>query len=153
MDVLGLIHTGFGFLAILLGALVVARRKGSRMHRITGRLYFLAMLGLNGTALLIYDLFGGFGPFHWLALASLATVVAGLVVAMRKRPAGAWLRIHAEVMSWSYVGLLAAAVSEVTTRVLLFPFGWTVALTSLLVFAIGGFAVRRAVPLAVARLR
>ena len=49
-------------------------------------------------------------------------------------------------MAWSYVGLLAAAVSEVTTRLLSFPFGWTVAVSSLAVFVVGGIAVETGVP-------
>jgi hypothetical protein len=104
------------------------------------------MVALNGTALLIYDLFGRFGPFHWLALASLATLLAGLVPAMRKRPRRSWLFYHAEYMSWSYVGLLAAAVSEVTTRWFHLPFGWTVVISSLVVFIGGGLVIRQRVP-------
>ena len=43
------------------------------------------MVGLNVTALSIYRLTGVFGPFHWAALFSLATIVAG-VVPVRRRP-------------------------------------------------------------------
>jgi uncharacterized membrane protein len=153
MDVLGLTHTVFGLASILFGGLVVARQKGTRGHRTSGRLYFFSMIALNGTALLIYDLFGHFGPFHWLALASLATILAGLVPVVRKRPPGGWLFYHAEFMSWSYVGLLAAAVSEITTRLLLFPFGWTVAVSSVLVFLVGGLIIRKGVPVGIARVR
>jgi hypothetical protein len=56
-------------------------------------------------------------------------------------------------MSWSYVGLLAAAVSEITTRLLLFPFGWTVAVSSVLVFLVGGLMVRKGVPKGIATVR
>lgn len=150
---LGTIHTLLAFTAILAGGLVVAWRKGTRFHKLVGRVYFVSMAGLNLSALLIYSLFGVFGPFHWLALASLLTIAAGLVPAVRKKPIGSWLFYHAEFMSWSYVGLLAAAVSEVTTRLLHFPFGWTVAITSLLVLVTGGIVLKRAVPGAVARVR
>ena len=51
------------------------------------------MLLLNATALLIYNLFGHFGPFHIAALVSLCTVVAGLWSALRHRPG--WVTRHA----------------------------------------------------------
>jgi uncharacterized membrane protein len=153
MDALGFSHTVFGLASIFFGGLVVAWQKGTRGHRTAGRLYFLSMVALNGTAFFIYGLFGHFGPFHWMALASLATILAGLVPVARKRPPGGWLIYHAEFMSWSYVGLLAAAVSEITTRLLLFPFGWTVAVSSLLVFLVGGLILRKSVPGSIARVR
>lgn len=149
MDILGLTHTTFGLGAIIFGAIVVFRPKGTPQHRLLGCLYFASMVALNGTALLIYDLFGGFGPFHWGALFSLATVMAGFVAAFRRRPRGAWIAVHAQFMSWSYVGLMAAAVSEVTSRLPGLPFGWTVATSSLVVFFVGCIIIRRAVPHAI----
>ncbi len=100
----------------------------------------------NGTALLIYDLFGAFGPFHWLALVSLTTVAVGMVFVIRRRPRGTWMRHHAEVMSWSYVGLMAAGAAEVMNRGLTVDFGQTVALTTLVV--VGGILIHRVVPTA-----
>jgi hypothetical protein len=40
-------------------------------------------------------------------------------------------------MSWSYVGLLAAAVAESSTRYLNFDFGWTVAIATTAVVLVG----------------
>ena len=74
------------------------------------------MVLMNVTALSIYDLFGGFGPFHWLALLSLVTTLTGFVPAWLRRP-DRWLDIHARCMSWSYPGLMAAFVSEIGARV------------------------------------
>lgn len=153
MSSLGSIHTFLAFAAILAGALVVLWKKGTSSHRLAGWVYFASMAGLNLTALFIYNLIGVFGPFHWLALASLVVIAAGLVPAIRKKPARTWLFYHAEFMSWSYVGLLAAAVSEITTRLLQFPFGWTVAVTSLLVLLTGGVILKKTVPVAISRVR
>jgi peptidoglycan/LPS O-acetylase OafA/YrhL len=99
------------------------------------------MLALNGSARLIYRLFGGFGPFHVAAVFSLGTVVAGVASAVRRRPE--WVRRHYAWMTWSYVGLCAAAVSEVGTRVPAFHFWWAVLLGTAAVFAIGGVMIRR----------
>src|SRR5688500_19000433 len=71
LDSFGLIHAGFGIIALVLGLVVVVLQKGTAWHRRAGLLYAAAMLLLNGTALAIYDLFGGFGPFHIVALVSL----------------------------------------------------------------------------------
>jgi uncharacterized membrane protein len=149
MDVLGLVHTGFGIAALASGGAVAARRKGTNGHRVLGRCYVASMVGLNVTALLIYDLFGSFGPFHWFALASLATVVAGFITVHRRDPGGSWLAPHAHLMSWSYVGLLAAAVSEVVSRVPGWPFGWSVLVSSLAVLILGGMTIHRRLPIAV----
>ena len=85
-------------------------RKGTPRHRLAGRLYVFFMWALNVTALMDYELFGYFGPFHWMALISLATVIAGHLAALRKRPG--WRQFHAYMMSGSYVGLIAAAFAE-----------------------------------------
>lgn len=112
---LGLTHTLIAVLAMVSGWWVLATRKGNRLHKITGYIYVTAMVAMNLTGLFIQSLFR-FGPFHWLALFSLATVVAAVWAArsIRRKPDA--IKIHRELMSWSYVGLLAAFASEVVTR-------------------------------------
>jgi uncharacterized membrane protein len=144
MDYLGMGHLATALLAIAVGAVVVFRRKGTRFHRWCGRVYVAAMLALNISALCIYDLFGFFGPFHYAALFSLLTVIVGVRAAWLRR--GNWRPVHAYWMSWSYVGLLAAAVSESATRYLDFGFGWTVAIATGLVLLGGGWVINRRLP-------
>lgn len=144
MDWLGLSHFATALLAIVAGVVVVWNKKGTQFHRWTGRVYALSMLLLNLTALGIYDLFGGFGPFHAAAIASLVTIIIGVGVAWRRRPG--WRVRHAYWMSWSYVGLLAAAASESTTRYFQFDFAWSVALSTIAVLTIGGLLINRLVP-------
>jgi uncharacterized membrane protein len=116
LDPFGLFHGVLGLAAVLLGLVVVLGRKGGRTHRRIGYAYVAVMVLMNVTALLIYDLFGRFGPFHWLALVSLVTTLAGFVPAWLRRPAG-WLDIHARCMSWSYAGVVAAFAAEIGARV------------------------------------
>lgn len=116
MDALGLFHTVFAVAALALGPAVFFRRKGDARHRALGYGYVVSMALLNASALLIYDLFGRWGPFHWAALVSLLTLAAGFVPALLRRPRGKWLEWHYFGMCWSYVGLAAAAVSETFTR-------------------------------------
>lgn len=141
MNAIGVIHVVASCLALLSGAWVFVARKGTRLHRLLGRLYVGAMVVLNVTALMIYNLFGGFNAFHVAALFSLATVVPGFMVA-RNRSAG-WLERHYFWMSFSYVGLLSAAASEVATRVPAAPFWWAVMLSSIVVLAVGAWVIFR----------
>lgn len=146
MPGLGLAHFLTALVAIVAGGLVVAAPKGTRYHRWVGRVYFAAMLVLNVTALLIYRLWGHFGPFHAAALVSLVTVVLGVVAVRRRKPAKTWRIGHAYWMSWSYVGLLAAAVAETSTRLLNFNFGLTVAVASFAVLGVGAVVINRRLP-------
>ena len=157
---LGWTHTAAALMALAAGAAVLLTRKGTRRHRQLGWTYVVSMLLLNVTALLIYRLFGRFGPFHVAAVFSFVTVVAGVGAALRARRARARrnpleraraLERHYQWMTWSYVGLAAAAVSEIATRMpALRPrpgqsmaFGITVAVATLLVLAVGAQLIRR----------
>jgi hypothetical protein len=73
------------------------------------------MAGLIRSALLIYDLFGTWGAFHWAAVISLVTLIGGLGSVFGRRRRG-WMIRHATWMSWSYIGLMAAFVAESLTR-------------------------------------
>ncbi len=61
---LGLVHLLTALAAIFFGTAVIFSPKGTRRHRWMGRSYLAMMLAMNGTALLIYELYGRFGPFH-----------------------------------------------------------------------------------------
>ena len=130
--------------ALLLGSIVFLNRKGTRLHVQVGFGYVVSLLVMNATALGIYRLSGGPNAFHVGALFSLATVVAGWVPAIRRKPRDSWLRYHFEFMSWSYVGLVAAAVSEAGTRLPHAPFIGAVLAGSAAVFLLGGMLIVRA---------
>ena len=166
MNALGMLHFIAALAALLLGALVLLTRpKGNRRHRRLGWAYVIAMLTLNVTALMIYRLFGGFGPFHVAALISLATVAMGVPAGIRARklrhqrnpPARARaIEYHYYWMTYSYVGLVAAAVAETATRVPVVraaggpgaTFAIVVVTASVLVFVGGSHLIRgRAQPL------
>ncbi len=84
---IGLTHTVAAVVALLAGAAVLLIPKGTRRHRQVGWVYVVSMLVLNTTALSIYRLFDGFGPFHAGAIFSLVTVAAGTVAALGARRA------------------------------------------------------------------
>lgn len=117
LDAFGLLHAALGIIALFLGLLVVALGKGTNLHRRVGLCYVIAMVLLNATALWIFDLTGRFGPFHVAALISLATLFAGYLPALFRRPFKEWIALHGTFMSWSYVGLVAAFLAELAVRV------------------------------------
>jgi uncharacterized membrane protein len=153
MDALGAIHVVFGLCALLTGTVVVLIRKGTRYHRTIGRWYFASMLGLNVTGLLIYRATGKFNFFHVSALFSLMCIFIGIGVVVLLRPRKAWLERHAYFMSGSYVGLIAAAASEVAARVPGWPLGAAVGLATTIVVFSGVYFMLRRTPLALERLR
>jgi len=148
MSTLGWMHTVFGVVALLAGSAVVLLRKGTRWHRTLGHVYLTSMVSLNITALFIYRLFGHFGPFHWLALSSLLTLIAGMVPVFTRRPKGLWLERHAIFINMSFIGLVAATAAEITTRTpsLENIFGIVVVVTSALVMWIGAILMKLKMP-------
>lgn len=146
LDLLGLIHALLGVAALGFGLAVLLRHKGTPTHRRLGQGYVLSMLLLNGTALMIYDLYGRFGPFHVASVISLATVGAGFVPVYLRRPQAAWMELHATFMCWSYVGLLAAFISELAVRVPGLGFGSSVIAATAIVVAAGAILIHTRVP-------
>jgi uncharacterized membrane protein len=139
MELAAAVHIAASLLALVSGTAVFLLRKGTPVHRFIGRSYVVAMLATNVTALLVYRLTGAFGPFHAAALVSLATVIPAFAAAYRRRPG--WLQRHYFLMAFSYVGLVAAAVSEVATRAFVAPFWAAVAIASLAVLVAGAALV------------
>ena len=128
MNSVGIIHVVASAAAIATGCLVLLLPKGTRYHRMLGFAYVVLMVALNVSALALYRLTGTFGPFHVAAVASLCTVVPGFVFAHLHQPG--WLEPHYFLMTFSYVGLLAAAASEVAVRLPSTPFWGAVVVAS-----------------------
>ncbi|HIF57203.1 MAG TPA: DUF2306 domain-containing protein [Gemmatimonadetes bacterium] len=116
MSTLGVVHVTFSLIAIGAGAAVVMNAKGTRWHRTFGHIYATSMVGLIVTAFSIYDLTGSFSPFHVAAFLSAVTVAIGLTAVLGRRPKDSWIKSHAQWMSGSYIGLIAALAAESLTR-------------------------------------
>ncbi|HIA99200.1 MAG TPA: DUF2306 domain-containing protein [Gemmatimonadetes bacterium] len=159
MDTLGVVHLVFSIIAIGVGAVVVMNAKGTRWHRTFGHIYATSMVGVIVTAFSIYDLTGKFGPFHVGASLSAVTLSAGLYFVLARRPKYNWIEWHAQWMSWSYIGLMAALTAESLTRFImprtapwleereLWSVFWsTVVVVSLVTFAVGWWLVKTKLP-------
>ncbi|MFZ1806499.1 MAG: DUF2306 domain-containing protein [Cyclobacteriaceae bacterium] len=147
----GLVHVLTAIAAMVVGVWILIIRKGTRIHRLLGYFYFYLMLALNGTAFMLYGLFGTFGPFHVAAVASLITVLLGIVPAIRRKPG--WLFRHLTYMYYSIVGLYAAFVSETLTRIPQSPFFTTVIFASIATVIFGILIFKKMKPIWLKELR
>lgn len=144
LTTLGLVHTVFACLALCCGTLVLFLDKGTAIHRKMGYLYVVVMLLMNFSAFGIYRLFHRPGIFHFLALVSLLTLAGGLYCVWFRKRLPNWRLRHARFMAWSLIGLYAAFVSELATRLLTAAsFWWVVFLGSSLVVLTGYISIRR----------
>lgn len=113
MDTLTLFHTGCGVAALVWGGVVVGMRKGTRRHRYAGWIYVAIMTLLCVTSFFIYELFGGFGPFHVAAIISFVSIIGGILAPLLRTQIGDdWMEAHYRFMLWSYVGLVMATGSH-----------------------------------------
>lgn len=160
MYILGQVHLAAAVASLASGAAVLLMSpKGTRRHRQIGWVYVASMLAANATALMIYRLFGGFGPFHFFAIISLLGIAGGVRAALRAKSSrmardlaqrAIWVGKHYHFMAWSYAGLCAAAVSEAATRIPAFRpraggeliFGLAVAAATSLAMVTGAYLIR-----------
>jgi uncharacterized membrane protein len=114
----GLLHTLAASMALLCGALIFFRAKGTPFHRICGYIYALSMLIVIVTSFCIYRLTGHLNILHFAAVLSAPPLVLGLVAVWGRRQNKEWLPRHYYWMGWSYIGLFAAFMAEGITRLI-----------------------------------
>lgn len=111
----GLIHLLASVIALVTGIFVLVTAKGTKRHKQVGYVYSVSMIILILTAFLIYRLYGKFAIFHWLAVVSCLTLVAGIYPIMAKKPRN-YILIHFNFMYWSVIGLYGAFMAEIFVR-------------------------------------
>jgi uncharacterized membrane protein len=103
------VHVATVVAAALIGVLLIAGLKGTRLHRRLGYAYMVAMFGTAVVTLFIPPAsfgphLGPFGPLHLFSLFTLIGVPAALWFARR----GQWL-IHGRIMGGLFVGGIGIA--------------------------------------------
>lgn len=116
----GGIHACLAVFCLILGPIVLRRRKGGSAHKLWGRIWAGSMLVMNISALMTYDMSGKPNLFHAFALLNLAALLPAIFFVWRygnsrKRQ---HLVMHQEFMVWAYFGLAAAGVWQVVTMLL-----------------------------------
>ena len=113
---LGAVHLISAIVALIFGAIVLSKPKGTAKHRRLGYIYFASMLALNLSAIPITNMTGSIGLFHLFVVISLPTTLAALYFPLFGRGNPNWKMHHFTYMFWSYVGLIAALIAEGLVR-------------------------------------
>ena len=112
-----ILHAALGVAALALGFTVAARRKGTAVHKWTGRAYALAMLALCVSSLgipaQVGPTWGRFGVFHAIAVAGVVYLAFGVLPVLWRGSVREWYQKHLYFTLWSFVGLLMATLSHV----------------------------------------
>ena len=147
MTLPGAVHTVLAMLGIVVGLIQFLRPKRGPTHRARGYAFVYPMLVADGTAMLIFQFTGRFNILHAGAVANLVCIILAIIPVLRTPRPSNWKNQHYYWMSWSYVGLLAAAATELVVRTSYLATraqAWMVtAAVSVLVTAIGYVIINR----------
>jgi uncharacterized membrane protein len=99
------VHLATVFPALVLGLIVLSRRKGNAAHRLLGGIWMALMLA---TAIVSFWIRGPTGSLSGIHLFSIATLVAVPTAWWRIRAGD--VRAHRQIMVSLYIGLLVAGV-------------------------------------------
>lgn len=107
-DILLYLHIGGGALGLIFGSIALIAKKGSKVHRVVGRIFFVSMF----VAYLVGGLVAPFlnegqRPNFIAAILALTLLITGVLAAKRRNPDVGWAE---------YVGLVAA-LSVITAGV------------------------------------
>lgn len=111
----GGLHFALAIIAIILGPIILFRRKGDVLHRWLGRAWALMMFVIIGSALIMYDMTGRPNLFHFFALVSFVTLTrASWAIWSYKRTRDPkHLNAHQHSMVWAYYGLFMAGLWQI----------------------------------------
>ncbi|MEL7834276.1 DUF2306 domain-containing protein [Fodinibius sp. Rm-B-1B1-1] len=115
------IHTLSGVIAIITGAWNLVSQKGTQQHRLVGWIYIGSFTMLLLTSFGIYEMFGGFGPFHIMSIVSTVTLGLAIYFPLRREHYEGWIEHHYFWILYSYIGLLMATGSHLSRYG---PSGW-----------------------------
>lgn len=142
---LGTAHVVAAAAALVLGAVVLVRRKGDGPHAVLGRVYLVAMLAVSVPVLFVYDMTGGPGPFHLLAVVSLVTTGLGWSAVRRRGRSRSSVVAHGTFMVWSWVGVVTAGLAQLANHVWPQAAPWPVLVVVVVATTAGAAAVPRVV--------
>ena len=101
------LHAALAALSLLIGAAVLARPKGTSSHKLLGRIWVSAMVGVALSSFWIFEIRRGAGP-SFIHLLSVWTLVSlGLAVWFIRRGN---VRAHKGFMVGTFLGLMGAGL-------------------------------------------
>ena len=102
------LHVAAATAALVIGGLVLWRRKGTRAHKLLGRVWVGAMVAVALSSFWIFELRDGAGP-SWIHLLSVWTLVSLALAVWFIRRGN--VRAHQGLMVGTFVGLVAAGIA------------------------------------------
>lgn len=96
-------HAVLAAIAVVLGGVLLAARKGQRFHRVGGWIWVVCMAGVAGTSFAIHGP-NGYSWIHALSAITLVSLLSGIVAARRHG-----ISTHRRTMQFLYFGGLVAA--------------------------------------------
>lgn len=101
------LHAALAVLALLLGAAVLLRRKGTASHKLLGRIWVAAMVGVAVSSFWILEIRHGAGP-SWIHLLSIWTLISLALAIWFIRRGN--VRAHEGFMVGTLLGLAGAGL-------------------------------------------
>lgn len=100
------IHVAAALAAFLLGAVVLFRRKGDRLHRLGGRVWVALMLVVTLSSFFIHTirLWGAWSPIHLLSVFTILSLGLGVWMIRRRN-----IQAHRRTMQGTFAGSLVIA--------------------------------------------
>ena len=138
---LGWFHFITAMISMFSGTYILFMPKGTKRHKQVGYLYVLSMVLVCGSALVVYNITGDFGVFHFLAIAGLLTLILGLAPLLLGKTGSKHKVFHLWFMYYSVLGLYAAFVSELSLRIPEKPSYTTVGIATTFVFILGSIFI------------
>jgi hypothetical protein len=143
----GAIHGTLAASSIFLGLLQFVWPKRGPGHRARGYAYVYGMVAADAAAFLIYRFTGHFNILHVGAIANFTWIVLAMIPLLRSPRRPGFHIWHYHFISWSYVSLMAAGMTQLVTRIVPIQSrqdGWMViAATSIVVSLIGYLVIQR----------
>ncbi len=113
------LHLAFALAALALGGVVLARRKGTRSHKILGRTWALLMAAVALSSFLIFEIRHGAGPsfVHLLSVWTLISLACAIYFIRRGN-----VRAHRGFMIGTFLGLAGAGAGALAPGRALYAF-------------------------------
>jgi len=114
---IGGVHFYSSVIGLFTGAYILLAKKGTTLHKRMGYVFAVALVGVNLSALFIYDFNQGRASvFHYLIPVSLFFLIFGLWPMIVKKKAKNRLNHHIIGMNGASLGLWAAGATEYFVR-------------------------------------
>jgi uncharacterized membrane protein len=119
MQPIVVLHLAFAVAALALGVVILARRKGTRSHKILGRTWALLMAAVALSSFLIFEIRQGAGPslVHLLSVWTLISLACAIYFIRRGN-----VRAHKGFMIGTFPGLARAGAGALMPGRALYAF-------------------------------